>query len=617
MANLIKILPENISSKIAAGEVVQRPESVVKELLENAIDANAKNIEVVIKRAGKNLIQVCDDGAGMSEADLKLCIQKHATSKIVAFEDLEAINTLGFRGEALSSIASVSQLEIKSETRDDEIGNSIKNDINGGFTIEKGSYPKGTCVTVKNLFYNVPARRKFLKTDATELKHIIDTFNRLALSNPHLSFKLFNGVDLVYDYTIANLEERIKQVFSENIIDALIPVEEKTEFISIHGYLGKPSLLKKSRGDQYLFLNSRFVLNRNINHAVFSAYENILEKGDYPFFILFLEVDPERIDVNIHPSKLEAKFDDERDVYHFVLAVIKKTLGSFDLVQSMIFNTTDLPEEKLMVNKFHQSDKNDFSDRPLSKPYKPEIKNFSNEEIDLLFRNIADDVITKSPGEEVEQPFGKADRRTEIHHRISTVPKTTDAEVSPFIIQLHNKYILSQIKSGLMIIDQHVAHERILYEKALTRLDTNIPFSQQLLFPKKLILDPSRIDLLKELNDYLTKIGFQLKFKAKDNIIIEGVPDDVKKGTEEKVLVEILEEYVANQREKNLDEIDNIAKSYSCKTAIKAGDKLEEKEMRLLIDKLFATSMPYVCPHGRPIVIKITLDEFDRRFGRT
>ena len=617
MANPIKILPENISSKIAAGEVVQRPESVVKELLENAIDANAKNIEVVIKRAGKNLIQVCDDGSGMGEADLKLCIQKHATSKIVAFEDLEAIKTLGFRGEALSSIAAVSQLEIKSETRDDEIGTSVKNDTEGSFTIEKGSFQKGTCVTVKNLFYNVPARRKFLKTDATELKHIIDTFNRLALSNPLLSFKFFNGVDLVYDYTPANLEGRIKQVFSENIIDALIPVEEKTEFINIHGYLGKPSLLKKSRGDQYLFLNSRFVLNKNINHAVFSAYENILEKGDYPFFVLFLDIDPERIDVNIHPSKLEVKFDDERDVYHFVLAVIKKSLGSYDLVPSMIFNETDLPEEKLMVNKFQQSDKNDFSDRPRLKSYKPEIKRFSNQEIDLLFRSITDDVVKKSHDEEVEQPFGKAERLTEIHHRISTVPKTTEAEVSPFIIQLHNKYILSQIKSGLMIIDQHVAHERILYEKALTRLDTNIPFSQQLLFPKKLKLDPSRVELLKELNDYLSRIGFQLKFKAKDNVVIEGVPDDVKKGTEEKVLVEILEEYVANQRDKKLEEKDNIAKSYSCKAAIKAGDILEDKEMRLLIDKLFATSMPYVCPHGRPIVIKINLDEFDRRFGRT
>ncbi|MBT8381915.1 MAG: DNA mismatch repair endonuclease MutL, partial [Ignavibacteria bacterium] len=497
MNSTIKILPENIASKIAAGEVVQRPESVLKELLENSIDAGAKNIEVVIKRAGKSLIQVCDDGNGMTEDDLKLCILKHATSKIIAFEDLEVIKTLGFRGEALSSIAAVSQLEIKSETKDDEIGTAIKNDESGGFKIEKGSFPKGTCVTIKNLFFNVPARRKFLKTDTTELKHIINSFNRMALSHPLIGFKFFNGVDLVYDYASRNLKERVKQVFSENIIDALVPVNEKTDYINIHGYVGKPSLLKKSRGDQYLFLNSRFVLNKNINHAVFTAYENILEKGDYPFFILFLEIDPERIDVNIHPSKLEAKFDDEKDVYHFVLAVIKRSLGSFDLVPSMAFSEIDSPEEKLVVDKFHPSDKNDFSDRPLSKQYKPEIKSFSNEEIDLLFGSITDDVITKSPNETVEQPFGREEKK-EIDHQISTAPKNTETEVSPFIIQLHNKYILSQIKSGLMIIDQHVAHERILYEKALGRLDTNIPFSQQLLFPKKIKLDPSKNELLKE-----------------------------------------------------------------------------------------------------------------------
>jgi DNA mismatch repair protein MutL len=616
MANLIKILPENIASKIAAGEVVQRPESVVKELLENAIDAGAKNIEVVVKRAGKSLIQVCDDGAGMNEDDMKLCIQKHATSKITAFEDLETIKTLGFRGEALSSISAVSQIEIKSEVRNSEIGTAIKNDENGNFKIEKGSFSKGTCVTVKNLFYNVPARRKFLKTDGTELKHIIDTFNRTALSYTAIAFKFYNGVDLIHDYSSTELGERIKQVFSENIIDALIPVEEKTDFINIHGYVGKPSLLKRSRGDQYLFLNSRYIISKTINHAVFSAYENILEKGNYPFFVLFLQIDPERTDVNIHPSKIEAKFDDEKDIYHFVLAVVKRSLGSHDLVPSMAFSEKEMPEEKLVVNKFHPSGKDDFSDRPITKNYKPEIKRFSDEEIDLLFSGITDDVLTKPSDEKVEQPFGKGDQK-EIHHQVSVAPTTIDTEGSPFIIQLHNKYILSQIKSGLMIIDQHVAHERILYEKARNRLETNIPFSQQLLFSKKLKLDPSRYELLKELNDHLSKIGFQIKYKSKDTIIIEGVPDDVKKGNEEKILTDILEEYAANQREKNLEAKDNIAKSYSCMAAIKAGDKLEDREMRLLIDKLFATSMPYVCPHGRPIVVKIALDEFDRRFGRT
>jgi DNA mismatch repair protein MutL len=616
MAKRIKILPENIASKIAAGEVVQRPESVVKELMENSIDAGSKTIEVIIKRAGKNLIQVCDDGTGMSEEDLLLSIQKHATSKIEAFEDLEAIKTLGFRGEALSSISAVSQIEIRSETLEEEIGTVLRNDEAGNIKVDKGSFPKGTCVRVKNLFFNVPARRKFLKTDTTEFKHIVDTFNRIALSHPAISFKLFNGVDSVFDYPSESLRKRVAQVFGENMIDALIPVEEKTELISVTGFIGKPSLLRRSKGEQYLFLNSRYILNKNINHAAFTAYENILEKGDYPFFILFIEIDPERIDVNIHPSKLEAEFDDEKDVYNFILSVIRKSLGSHDLVPSMVFSEEDLPEEKLLVNKFQPSGKGDFSDRPSRERYQPEVKRYSDEEIDLLFGSITDDVVLKTVGKIELQPFARSEQK-EMHHIKVEQGSTEKTEESPFIIQLHNKYILSQIKSGLMIIDQHVAHERILYEKALNRLETDIPFSQQLLFPKKIKTDQARFALLKELEPYLTRLGFQIKFQAKDTIKIEGVPDDVKKGTEEQVLLDLIEEYSTNEREKHLEQKDNIAKSYSCKTAIKAGDKLDERAMRLLIDQLFATSMPYVCPHGRPIVIKISINEFDRRFGRT
>ena len=541
MAKRIKILPENIASKIAAGEVVQRPESVVKELMENSIDAGSKTVELTIKRAGKNFIQVCDDGTGMSEEDLTLCIQKHATSKIEAFEDLEAIKTLGFRGEALSSIASVSQLEIRSETREDEIGTIIKNDETGNFKVDKGSFPKGTCVTIKNLFFNVPARRKFLKTDTTEFKHIVDTFNRIALAHPSIAFKLFNGVDLVFDYPAVSLEDRVRQVFTENMPDALIPVKESTEFMSIHGYVGKPSLLRKSKGEQYLFLNSRYIINKNINHAVFTAYENILEKGDYPFFLLYLEIDPERIDVNIHPSKLEAKFDDEKDIYNFILSVVRKSLGSHDLVPSMVFSEEDSPEEKLMFNKFQPVNKGDFSDRPGREKYKPEIKRYSDEEIDRLFGSITDDVILKTDLVTATKPFSNDEQREIPHEKIdkATVEKS---EESPFIIQLHNKYILSQIKSGLMIIDQHVAHERILYEKALNRLETDIPFSQQLLFPKKVKVDPARVSLLKELEPYLSRLGFQLKFSAKDTVKIEGVPDDVRKGSEERVLFDLLEE---------------------------------------------------------------------------
>jgi DNA mismatch repair protein MutL len=613
--SVIKILPGNIASKIAAGEVIQRPESVVKELIENSIDAEAKIIEVIVKKAGKNLIQVCDDGIGMSEEDAVLSIQKHATSKIRAYEDLEAIKSLGFRGEALSSMAAVAQLEIKTETSEDDLGTLIRTNENGEIVKEKGSFSKGTCVAVKNLFYNTPARRKFLKSDATELKHIIDSFNKIAISHPEISFRFFNSDDEIFEYKEGSLEDRVMQVFADNMLDALIPVNEPSDYMNVYGFIGKPSLLKKSKGDQYLFLNSRYIINRQINHAVFTAYENLLEKGDYPFFLLFLEIDPAKIDVNVHPSKLEAKFDDEKNIYNFVLAVVKKSLGTHDLVPSMVFSDEQKEGEKLVIDKFHHTKQLDFTDRPGQSSFKIETTRFSDEDIDRIFSSITDDVINCSSTETTPHPFEKKEI-LEVMHKPADENKREGTD-SSFLFQLHSKYILSQIKSGLMIIDQHVAHERILYEIALNRMEANIPFSQQLLFPKKMQLDPGRYEVIKEIYPLLNKLGFEIKLKSQNKIVIEGVPDDVKKGTEAKVLMEIVEEYSVNLRVKKLEQKDNMAKSYSCKTAIKAGDNLSENEMRLLIDQLFATSMPYVCPHGRPIVVKISLNEFDRRFGRT
>ena len=612
----ITILPENIANKIAAGEVVQRPESVVKELMENSVDAGASTIEVIVKRAGKSLIQVVDDGAGMSEEDAEMCIQKHATSKISRLEDLDAITTLGFRGEALCSIAAVSQLEIKTETKEEELGTLIKTDDGATIFKEKGSFPKGTSVAVKNLFFNTPARRNFLKSDGTELKHIIDTFNKISLGHYDTGFKFYNDDDLIFDYASGSLQDRIKQVFADNMLDALIPVEERTDFLSIFGFIGKPAMLKKSKGEQYLFLNSRYVLSRQMNHAVFTAYENILEKGDYPFFILFIEADPKKIDVNVHPSKLEVRFEDEKDFYNFILAVVKKSLGTHDLVPSMMFTGED--EEKLAFNNFIRTEKNDFSDRPVSQKNIPVPKTrFSDSEIDLIFGGLSEDIVDKQGDRVTTHPFEQSEGR-EVYHETGTVKyKGKAGEETPFIIQLHNKYILSQIKTGLMIIDQHVAHERILYEKALKRFEADMPFSQQLLFPKTMELDPGRFALVRELNPYLLKLGFEIKFFSKNTIVIEGVPDDVRKGSEEKILMDLVEEFDENRRKKKLEDKENLAKTYSCKTAIKAGDYLSEKEMRLLIDQLFATSMPYVCPHGRPVVVKISLEEFDRRFGRS
>ncbi|MDP2303438.1 MAG: DNA mismatch repair endonuclease MutL [Ignavibacteria bacterium] len=615
----IKILPENLSNKIAAGEVVQRPESVVKELLENSIDANSTEIKLLIKRAGKVLIQVVDNGDGMAEEDAILCILKHATSKIITDSDLEAIKTLGFRGEALSSITAVSQVELRTQTDESEIGVQLR--IDDGQHIEKefGSFAKGTSVSVKNLFFNTPARRNFLRTDTTETKHIIETFNRIALSHPKISFKLFIDDEITLDFPSGELTDRIGNVFGEGILSALINVEERTEFLSLYGFIGKPSLLKKSKGDQYLFLNNRYVVSRQINHAVFTAYENVLEKGDYPFFILFLEIDPHRIDINVHPSKLEVRFDDEKDIYSFVVSVLRKSLSSYDLVPNLTFTQGASEKERMTITPFQKSERSDFSDRPSKPNYNSKSQSFNDKDIDMLFGSLSLNVNRESPESNIKTPFENENVVDEtIQKSVPIRASSEEKENSSFIIQLHHKYILSQIKSGLMIIDQHAAHERILYEKALKLFDINLPFAQPLLFPKTIEVDASKLLMLKELHPYLLKLGFEIKFFGQNTIIIEAVPQDIHPGNEEEILLEILDEYLINRREKKILEVkDNMAKSFSCKSAIKTGDKLSELEMRVLIDQLFATSMPYVCPHGRPIVVKISLDEFDRRFGRT
>lgn len=619
MKNKIILLPGNIANKIAAGEVVQRPASVVKELMENSLDAGAKNIDLYIKRAGKALIQVVDDGEGMNESDALLCLERHSTSKIKEFEDLDNIKTFGFRGEALSSIASVSLTEIRTRMEDEEIGTLVKIESDGKIIHEKGAFPRGTSISVRNIFHNTPARRNFLKSNSTELKHILETFKRISICHPEIHFRLFNDDDLLFDFKMGSNYNRMKEIFADNILDAVIEVREETEYISLVGFTAKPNFMAKTRGEQYFFINSRFVLSKVASHAVYSAYENILDKGDYPFFVLNLLIDPRKIDINVHPQKLEVKFDDEKDIYTFIQAVIKKSLGSYDLVPNLSFrDKTTESGDKLVFSDPKRTEKNDFSDRPAFSANSQKRRDreiFSEDEIDLLFSSIRRDV-AESISQSDETQNSEKVVTSEFEHSAPSIPADSESG-STFIVALHNKYILSQIKSGLLIVDAHVAHERILYEKALQSMNANLPFAQQLLFPQSVQLDPADYELTKELEPYLYKLGFEMKFFSKNTVSIIGVPGDVKIGSEINTLKEIINEYRINEREKNLEIRDNIAKSFSCKAAIKAGDRLSEKEMRILVDQLFATSMPYVCPHGRPIVIKIPLEEFDRRFGRT
>ncbi|MCE1188684.1 MAG: DNA mismatch repair endonuclease MutL, partial [Ignavibacteria bacterium] len=499
----ITILPEQIANKIAAGEVVQRPESVVKELIENSIDAGSKRIELYLKKAGKNLIQVIDDGEGMTEEDAIICIQKHATSKIHTYDDLNAIRTLGFRGEALSAISAVSQFEMRTETRDQEIGTFLRLEAGNEIITEKGSFPKGTSIAIKNLFYNTPARRNFLRSDPTELKHIVDTFNKIALAYYTLTFQLYIDDDIVLDYPAGSIEERITQIFGEAVFNSLFAVEELTEYLNVRAFIGKPSLLKKNKGDQYVYINSRFVQSKQVNHAIFTAYENILEKGEYPFFIMFLELDPARVDINVHPSKLEVRFENEKDIYSFILSVVKRGLSEYDLVPNISIKSDDVPE--YIKTQFQPSvpvTRNDFSDRPdfVRKP-QPEVR-ITDKEIDAVFGSLGNHVGRQTRVEQypTQLPFDNPDPLIPVTTRIVESTPAENDEIAPdvFLVQLKNKYILTPIKSGLMIIDQHVAHERILYEKALRMFEMNLPLSQQLLFPKTIQLDPGEFLTLRE-----------------------------------------------------------------------------------------------------------------------
>jgi DNA mismatch repair protein MutL len=611
-SNIINILPDHLANKIAAGEVVQRPESVVKELLENSIDAGATSISITIKNAGKSLIQLIDNGKGMTEEDAERSFYRHATSKITTYEDLENIRTLGFRGEALASIAAVAQVELKTRREEDPVGTLLR--IEGSEVKErsKTAHQRGTTISVKNLFYNTPARRQFLKSNNTEFKHIYDTIQRLALSKPEIALEFVSDEDTILALPSQKLEDRLKNLFGDRHFATLIPVQESTELLTISGFIGKPDFARKSKVDQYIFLNDRFIISRSINHAVFSGYEHLVEKGNFPFFLLFIELDPHKVDVNVHPSKMEVKFADEQSIYRIVISVVRKALGGSDITPTVEFqrNPGDFSGLKhAAIPRFYSSGPGVPSpsfDFNATFPKQPA----ENEEIPFDLNSKLDQIFAKSPTAGSAAP---EDTATQFQHGT----RDSEAHEGKGIWQLHNKYILTQIRSGLMIIDQHVAHERILYERALTRMNNAVPSSQQLLFPQTVQLPSGDYSLTMDLLPFLNTIGFETKPFGKNTIVLEGVPPEVKAGTEANILQEILDEFKNNQLRVKLEARDNIAKSFSCKAAIKAGERLTETEMRSLIDQLFATSMPYVCPHGRPVLIKLSLAELDRRFFRT
>lgn len=616
MPDIIHLLPDSVANQIAAGEVVQRPASAVKELMENSLDAGSTLIKLHVKDAGKTLIQVIDNGCGMSETDARMSFERHATSKIRKADDLYAIRTMGFRGEAMASIAAIAQVEMKTKRIGDEVGVKIEVEGSELKSQEACACPEGTSIAVKNLFFNVPARRNFLKNDSVELRHIIDEFQRVALPNPQVAFSLHHNSTEVFHLEKSTLKQRIMGIFGNSYNNRLVPVEENTSIVNIKGFVIKPEFAKKTRGEQFFFLNKRFIKNTYLHHAVQGAFEELLPKDAYASYFLMLEVDPKTIDINIHPTKTEVKFEDEKAVYAFLRSAVKKSLGQFNITPSIDFNQEShlynmplkpadgiIKQPTIKVNPDYNPFKNDVP-KDYTKASSRELSNRSNWE-KLYTSHTSEAPQLEVKKEEETQQIIDTDWDNDLHE---SNKKLT--------YQLHNKYILSHIKTGFMVIDQQGAHERILYEHMLETLEKHQSATQQELFPKTLELNAADFALVKELQEEIKGLGFDIREFGKNTIVIQGVPAATVNYESSALLEGLLESYKQNQQELKLNKRENIARSMARNMSIKAGKALSQEEMNSLIDELFACRMPYSTPVGKPTITTISMEELDKRFKK-
>jgi DNA mismatch repair protein MutL len=620
MGDIIKLLPDAVANQIAAGEVVQRPASAVKELLENAIDSGADKIRLIIKDAGKALIQVIDNGCGMSATDARMCFERHATSKINKAEDLFAIRTMGFRGEAMASIAAIAQVELKTKRHEDELGSCLNIEASEVINQEVCSAPNGSSVCVKNLFYNIPARRNFLKSNPVETRHIIDEFQRVALAHPNVFFTLHHDEQEVYHLPIAPLKQRIIHLLGNNYNERLVPVDEETSIIQVKGFIGKPAFAKKTRGDQFFFVNNRFIKDGYLNHAVMIAYEQLLPDDCFPLYVLFIEIDPAKIDINVHPTKTEIKYQDEKAIYAIIRSAVKRSLGKYNITPSLDFNQetafdgliSSVPIEDLKAPSVNfNPDFNPFTEEKKADREIPYLRNLNDtrQGIPKNWETLYE--INQQPTV-LQSSF---DMETEKKLQINNAG--VDTLGSRMVFQLHQKYIITQIKNGLILVDQQAAHERVLYERFLKQLDQNKGASQQSLFPQTLTLSTTDFALANELLPYLHALGFQIRDFGKNTLVVEGVPADIPENNDlATMLEELIEGFKNNHTVLKLDKRDNLARTLAKNASIKAGTKLELAEMNDLVDQLFACEMPNAAVSGKQIIVKITLDELAERFNK-
>ncbi len=621
MADIIQLLPDNIANQIAAGEVIQRPSSAVKELLENAVDAGATEIKLIVSDSGKALISVVDNGKGMSETDARMAFERHATSKIRNIEDLFRIKTMGFRGEALASIAAVAQVELKSRRAEDELGTYIEIENSNVLKQEACASAVGSTISMKNLFFNVPARRNFLKSNPAEMRHIVDEFIRVSMAFPEIFFSLTSNGQEVFHLEAGSLKQRIVQILGNNYTAKLVSVKEDTDYMNVYGFVGKPETAKKTRGDQYFFVNNRFIKSAYLNHAVNSAFENMIAKDSFPSYVLFIDLDPSVVDINVHPTKQEIKFEDEKIVYAFVQAAVKHALAQFSIAPSLDFtlnaeiqglDAVSKPftlenRESAAISNLYKTFTGKHQAHKIEPNEKSELKHWR----EFFVSKDAEGVGLKTEGNNQEVfSYEKQPAANAQHSAFSIQPLASN------YIQLHNTYIIAATNNGFMLVHQQHAHERILYEKYSTAVHSKTPATQKSLFPVTLELATPDAVLLEDLLPDIAALGYEVEPFGTNTFVIQGTPADVAHGNEKHSIDLLLEQFKHFSSEIKYSKREKLVRCMSRQQAIKAGQALGQHEMQTLIEQLFTCTTPNVTPTGSPTYLEFKEDYLDRMFGR-
>lgn len=614
MQNAITLLPDSVANQIAAGEVVQRPASIVKELLENAIDAKASFIKLIVKDAGKTLVQVIDNGLGMSPIDARMAFERHATSKIKVAEDLFKLHTKGFRGEALASISAVAQVELKTKRQEDVVGQLIEIEGNKFVKQEECQSQTGSSFSVKNLFFNIPARRNFLKDDSIELKHIIDEFERVALPHPTIHFQFYSNGNEVYNLPPTTTIERISGLFTKTLQHKLVTIQEETDVVKITGYIGKPENAKKRRGDQYFFVNNRFIKSPYLHHAVAEAYRDLISNDSHPAYYLFLDVNPQTIDINIHPTKTEIKFQDEKIIYALLHSSVKRALGKANVAPSLDFNS----EMSFEIDYTKQVSQPTVSFNPNYNPFESNVKSANN------YKQTTETALQKHNKENWQSLYDNYTQSPElIDQEKFDIEKPLEQKQlfseNSFQkkFQIYNRFIVCAHENGVLVVDQQRAHEQILYEHYKSVKDSNSTTAcQQILFPITIEVTPNDFILINSLNDYFVVLGFEIEAFGKNTMIVRGTPAELGEFNIQEMIESILESYKLNTFDVKMDPFENLCKSMAKSAAIKYGKSLEEEEMTMILESLFNCENPLYSPSGKPIIMemsKIDLEAFFKK----